>query len=128
MLNVLVAASCGFFLAMTGIVAVDMVFSACVAGSLLAYFAFQCEPERSSRRRWSLLVFLLLAAGFLTKGPVALVLFGLPVLIWRPAGGLRGGCSRPPLALTGAALFIALTTCGSPPANSATPDFSPISL
>jgi len=82
LLSIMVTASCGFFVAVGGSVAVDMLFSACVAGSLLAYFAFVSEPERRIRRRWSLLVFLLLALGFLTKGPVAVALFGLPVLIW----------------------------------------------
>ena len=82
LLSVMVTASCGFFVAVGGSVAVDMLFSACVAGSLLAYFAFISEPDRLIRRRWSLLVFLLLALGFLTKGPAAVVLFGLPVLVW----------------------------------------------
>ncbi len=82
LLSVMVTASCGFFVAVGGSVAVDMLFSACAAGSLLAYFAFISEPERRIRRRWSLLVFVLLALGFMTKGPVAIALFGLPVLIW----------------------------------------------
>lgn len=82
LLSVMLTASCGFFIAVGGSVAVDMLFSTCVAGCLLAYFAFLNEPERRIRRRWSLLVFVLLAFGFLTKGPVTLVLFGLPVLIW----------------------------------------------
>ena len=80
--SVLVTATSGFFFAMSGVVAVDMLLAACVAGSLLAYFAFTCEPSRQLRGRWSLLVFFLLALGFLTKGPVAVVLFGLPVLVW----------------------------------------------
>jgi len=80
--GVLITASCGFFFAVSGVVAVDMLLSACVAGSLLAFFAFACEPSRRIRQRWSLLVFFLLAMGFLTKGPVAIVLFGLPVLAW----------------------------------------------
>jgi len=82
LLGVMATVSCGFFVALSGSVAVDMVFSTCVAGSLIAYFAFICEPDRQNRRRWSLLVFILLALGFLTKGPVAIVLFGLPVLVW----------------------------------------------
>ncbi len=82
LLSVLVTASCGFFLAVSGCAAVDMVFSACVAGALLSYFAFVSETDRTIRRRWSLLVFALLALGVLTKGPVAVVLFGLPVLAW----------------------------------------------
>jgi 4-amino-4-deoxy-L-arabinose transferase-like glycosyltransferase len=81
-LGVLVATTCGFFFLVAGSVAVDMTLSATVAGSLLAYYAFLAEPDRRVRGRWSLLVFLLLALGFLTKGPVALVLFGLPVFIW----------------------------------------------
>ncbi len=82
LLSVMVTASCGFFFAVSGVVAIDMLLSACVAGSLLAYFAFTCETSRRARGRWSLLVFFLLALGFLTKGPVAVVLFGLPVLAW----------------------------------------------
>jgi len=94
--SVMVTASCGFFFAVSGVVAIDVLLSACVAGSLLAYFAFTCEPSRAIRKRWSLLVFALLALGFLTKGPVAVVLFGLPVLLWtirwRQWGLLKDHC------------------------------------
>jgi 4-amino-4-deoxy-L-arabinose transferase-like glycosyltransferase len=93
LLSVVVALSCGAFFVICGTVIVDMVLCACVAGSLLAYFAFTCEPSVQGRRRWSLLVFVLLAIGFLTKGPVAVILFGLPVLVWtlrwREWGALR---------------------------------------
>jgi len=108
-LSVLVTASCGFFLAVSGVVAIDMLLSACVAGSLLAYFAFTCEPSLRLRQRWSLLVFLLLALGFLTKGPVAVVLFGLPVLAWtarwRQWPALRDHCWA-----EGVLLFLVLVT------------------
>jgi 4-amino-4-deoxy-L-arabinose transferase-like glycosyltransferase len=57
------------------------------AGNLLAYFAFTCEPSRQIRGSWSLLVFFLLALGFLTKGPVAVVLFRASVFVWTSAGG-----------------------------------------
>jgi len=80
--SVMVTVTCGFFFAVSGVVAVDMLLCACVAGSLLAYFAFVCEPSRRIRGRWSLAVFGLLALGFLTKGPVAVVLFGIPVFLW----------------------------------------------
>ena len=99
--SVLLAASCAFFIAVSGVVAVDMLLAACVSGSLLAYFAFTCEPSQNIRKRWSLLVFFLLALGFLTKGPVAVVLFGLPVLAWtarwRQWSALRGHCWVPGL-------------------------------
>ena len=62
--SVMVTASCGFFFAVRGVVAIDVLLSACVAGSLLAYFAFTCETSRAIRKRWSLLVFALLALGF----------------------------------------------------------------
>jgi len=80
--SVLLTASCCFFFAVSGIVAVDLLLSLCVAGSLLSYFAFLNEPDLAPRRRWSLLTFLLLALGFLTKGPVSLLMFGLPVFFW----------------------------------------------
>lgn len=82
LLGVLVATTCGFFFAVAGSVATDVALSACVGGSLLAYFAFLSEADPTVRGRWSLLVFFLLGLGFLAKGPVALVLFGLPVLVW----------------------------------------------
>lgn len=80
--SVAVTASCGAVFSLGGSVATDMLLSTCVAGSLLGYFAFIREDDRQRKRRWSLLVFGLLALGFLTKGPVALMLFGLPVLFW----------------------------------------------
>jgi len=82
LLSVTVTASCGAVFSLGGSVATDMLLCTCVAGSLLGYFAFIHEDTRRGKRRWSLLVFGLLALGFLTKGPVALVLFGLPVLFW----------------------------------------------
>lgn len=108
LLSVLVTASCGFFLAVSGSVATDMLLCACVAGSLLAYFAFTCETERRVRRLWSLTVFICLALGFLTKGPVALVLFGLPVLAWT-ARWREWRALRDHRWLLGSSLFLALT-------------------
>ena len=66
----------------SGIVIVDIMLTMGLSGALFAYFAFSMETDRSIRRRWSLLVFVMLALGFMTKGPVVLVLFGLPVLVW----------------------------------------------
>ena len=66
----------------SGIVIVDVMVMMSVAGALLGYYAFMMEPEASVRKRWSLLIFVMLSIGFMTKGPVTLVLFGLPVLVW----------------------------------------------
>jgi 4-amino-4-deoxy-L-arabinose transferase-like glycosyltransferase len=76
------AASAGLFFALAGTIIVDMVLAFFVAGALLAYYAFLAEPESRIKKRWSLLVFALLAGGFMTKGPVAIVLFGLPTFAW----------------------------------------------
>jgi 4-amino-4-deoxy-L-arabinose transferase-like glycosyltransferase len=81
-LAALFTASNAMFFALAGTAIVDMVLSFFVAGSLLAYFAFLSEHDRRIQKRWSLLVFVFLAGGFMTKGPVAIVLFGLPTLVW----------------------------------------------
>jgi 4-amino-4-deoxy-L-arabinose transferase-like glycosyltransferase len=74
--------ACPVFLGLGGAVATDMLLAAFVAGGVLVYLAFALETEQRLRRHWSLLLFALLAGGFLTKGPVALALFGMPVLAW----------------------------------------------
>ena len=74
--------TCPVLLGVGGAVATDMLLSLFVAGSILVYAAFASEPDRRLRKRWSLFLFALLAGGFMTKGPVAIALFGLPVLAW----------------------------------------------
>lgn len=66
----------------SGLVIVDMMLALGVAGALLAYYAFSQESDRKIRKRWSLTMFFLLALGFMTKGPVAVVLVGLPIFAW----------------------------------------------
>ncbi len=81
-LAAVLTASAGLFFALAGAAVVDMVLTFFVSGAVLAYVAFSCETSPGRRTRWSLLIFALLAGGFLTKGPVAVALFGLPTLIW----------------------------------------------
>lgn len=75
-LAVAVCASCTAFYAAAGISMTDMTLTCCVAGALLLYrqfldgFAFRHAAGVAA----------LLGAGMITKGPVALVMFGLPVL------------------------------------------------
>jgi len=66
----------------SGIVIVDILLTMCITGALLGYYAFCRESNPAVQKRWSLLVFVMLGLGFMTKGPVAIVLFGLPVLLW----------------------------------------------
>ena len=76
-LAVLVCASCTAFFAAVGISMTDMTLTCCVAGALLLYRCFL----DGFALRFAAGVAVLLGAGMITKGPVALVMFGLPVLV-----------------------------------------------
>ena len=76
-LAVLVCASCTAFFAAAGISMTDMTLTCCVAGALLLYRCFL----DGFALRFAAGVAVLLGAGMITKGPVALVMFGLPVLV-----------------------------------------------
>ena len=75
-LAVVICATSVSFFASSGIAMTDMTLTACVAGALFAYWqfadggGFACAAETAA----------LLGLGVLTKGPVALALFGVPVL------------------------------------------------
>ena len=75
-LAVVVCASCTAFYAAAGISMTDMTLTCCVAGALLLYRQFL----DGFALRHAAGVAGLLGAGMITKGPVALVMFGLPVL------------------------------------------------
>jgi 4-amino-4-deoxy-L-arabinose transferase-like glycosyltransferase len=70
------------FFVLAGAVVIDMTLALCVAGSVLSYQAFLMETVRRQKRLWSLSVFIFLGLGFLTKGPIAVVMFGIPVFLW----------------------------------------------
>ena len=75
-LAVLVCATCTAFYAAAGISMTDMTLTCCVAGALLLYRSFL----DGFAWRDAAGVAALLGAGMIVKGPVSLVLFGLPVL------------------------------------------------
>ena len=72
--------SIGVFL--VGVAAItDPTLMLCITGALVSIpFCFESEGRIS--KGWGLLASLFLALGFLTKGPVALVLPGMTVLLW----------------------------------------------
>ena len=76
-LAVLVCASCTAFYAAAGISMTDMTLTCCVAGALLLYRCFL----DGFAWRYASGVAILLGAGMITKGPVALVMFGLSVFV-----------------------------------------------
>lgn len=76
-LAVMIAATSVAFYGASGIAMTDMTLTACVAGALLFY---RCFLERYAWRP-ALGVAVLLGAGMMVKGPVAMVMFGLPVFV-----------------------------------------------
>lgn len=78
---VIILTSGGMFY-LSGVVLMDMTLTLFTSGALLFYYAFLCEDNRLNKKLFSLGIFSLLALGFLTKGPVALIIFGIPVFFW----------------------------------------------
>jgi 4-amino-4-deoxy-L-arabinose transferase-like glycosyltransferase len=79
---VMMVSSSVLFFVLAGAVVIDMTLALCVTGSVLSYQAFLVETVRRRKRLWSLSVFIFLGLGFLTKGPIAVVMFGIPVFLW----------------------------------------------
>jgi 4-amino-4-deoxy-L-arabinose transferase-like glycosyltransferase len=78
----LILSSCSVFFVFAGAVIIDMSLTFCIAGATFSYLAFFIEAKKGWKRLWSLCVFALLGLGFLIKGPVAVVMFGIPVFLW----------------------------------------------
>ena len=76
-LAVLVCATCTAFYAAAGIAMTDMTLTCSVAGALLLYWCFLDGFGIG----WAAGVAALLGVGMITKGPVALVMFGLGVFL-----------------------------------------------
>lgn len=91
-----------------GLVIVDILLMATISGSLLAHYAFLMETNQRIRKIWSLTVFVMLAAGFMTKGPVAILLFAMPLCLWT-AYNRDWKMLKEYKWFTGALLFLILT-------------------
>ena len=76
-LAVVICASCTAFYAAAGISMTDMSLACCVAGALILYRCFL----DGFAWRYAVGTMSLMGVGMIVKGPVALVLFGLPVLV-----------------------------------------------
>ena len=66
----------------SGLVIVDIMLTLGISGAIFSYYAFTAEQDIKLRKHWSRMVFLFLAVGFMVKGPVAILLFVLPVFTW----------------------------------------------
>lgn len=80
--GVAITATTGLVFFLFSAVIVDLQLMLFSVGAVLAHLSFVRAQDDRSKRWWSLLVFALLAGGLMTKGPVAIVLFALPVGIW----------------------------------------------
>ena len=76
-LAVVICASCTAFFAAAGIAMTDMTLACCVSGALILYRCFL----DGFAWRYAAGVMALMGAGMIVKGPVALVMFGLAVLV-----------------------------------------------
>jgi len=105
---------------MSGSVTIDVTLSCCITGALLG-FAMAIWGTRA-QRYWGLSIFLWLAFGFLTKGPVAIVLVAAPIGLWTIfAGSWRRIWSLP--WFSGTVLFLTLVVPWFALAERATPGF-----
>ena len=76
-LAVVICASCTAFYAAAGIAMTDMTLACCVAGALILYRCFL----DGFAWRYAAGVMALMGTGMIVKGPVALVMFGLPAFV-----------------------------------------------
>ena len=95
-----------FVLANTAMVdAVLMLFS---MGAVFFYYAYLSEETLTTKKNWSRLVFIFLGLAFITKGPVGLVYFGVPVFLWTLFGG-HWATLKNHAWITGGLLFLGIT-------------------
>jgi hypothetical protein len=96
--------SCFGFFAMARIVTIDMLFTGLLFGALLSFY----EYYRTCRRPFFYLFYVCLALATLAKGPAALVLMGITVLIYLVTEK-RLSFLRDLLGLRGILVFVVIT-------------------
>ncbi|MGQ3891650.1 ArnT family glycosyltransferase [Legionella sp. CNM-4043-24] len=75
---VLVLSTCAFFLLDAGTVMTDPALLFCISLSMVSFWLAVVEDQRL----WGYLFFVGLGLGLLAKGPIALVLTGMPLFFW----------------------------------------------
>lgn len=77
----LILGSSVLFLGAAGTVMTDPALLFCVSLSQIAFWYAQTE-QGANRQRWGYLFFVGLGLGLLAKGPLAIVLVGMPIFMW----------------------------------------------
>jgi len=98
----------GSFFILANIALVDAALTLFSIGAIFFYYAYLSEKKLRIRKTWSRLVFLFLGFAFITKGPVGLVYFGIPVFFWTLLSGKWATLKRHAW-ITGSVLFLAIT-------------------
>lgn len=81
-LGVLLTLSCAVFFLYAGMCMTDMALAFCVCSAVFSYMLFDHETVRRNKKLASIGFFAALALGMLVKGPVALVMAGMPVFLF----------------------------------------------
>ena len=81
-LSVLLTLGSPVFFMYAGMCMTDMALAFCVCSAVFAYMLFDHETVRRNKKIASIGLFAALALGMLVKGPVALVMAGLPVFLF----------------------------------------------
>ena len=81
-LSVLLTLSSPVFFLYAGMCMTDMALAFCVCSAVFAYMVFDHETVRRNRRLASIGFFAALGVGMLVKGPVAIVMAGMPVFLF----------------------------------------------
>lgn len=81
-LAVLLTLASPVFFMYAGMCMTDMALAFCVCSAVFAYMLFDHETDRRNKKLASIGFFAALALGMLVKGPVALVMAGLPVFLF----------------------------------------------
>jgi len=106
-LGTLLTASSVVFFMYSGMCMTDMALAFCVCSAVFAYMLFDHEESRRGRKLASVGFFASLAVGMLVKGPVALVLAGLPVFVYVLLGN-RWKRLKDHAWIAGSAVFVAI--------------------
>ncbi len=106
LVSVTILASAGLFFGAAAFVMTDMVM---VFGTTLCMMAFwNATHFDKNQTRWGLLIFVAMGIGMLAKGPVAVVIAGIPMFLWLLIGWRWRLLARLPW-ISGIAIFLAIT-------------------
>jgi 4-amino-4-deoxy-L-arabinose transferase-like glycosyltransferase len=122
-LATLVLSSTLLFFGLAGSVTVDIVLSASATAAMAAFACFAEAPTPRARRLWGLAFALALALGMLSKGPIAVALAVLSVLVWLGVTRRWRLLATYPW-VTGVALFLVVAGPWFVMAERATPGFA----